>query len=279
LSGAILAFTKRIIFFQQEDLMRLLCTLLVSLTVLGLSSGFALADEIVSFKAGYLVLSPEGTFAVDSGSIGGTHIDLENDLGYDDSEEFFGEVALQLGPFRLAGSYTPIKFSGDGSFSQPVNFNGQTFAANLATASDVDLKLYDVGLTWHIINFDDLPVRLQLGPEIAVKYLDADLSLDGVESGSGLRISESESYSAPFPTIGARARVGIADYLALVGRVGYLGYKDNSFLDVDGQIEFSPLPLVGVFGGYRYMDIQVDESDVYIDAQFSGPYGGLLVRF
>jgi len=34
-----------------------------------------------------------------------------------------------------------------------------------------------------------------------------------------------------------------------------------------------------VFGGYRYFDLQVDESDVLIDATFSGPYVGALVRF
>lgn len=260
--------------------MRLLVSLALSLALFGLVSGPVLADEMISLKAGYLVLSPEGTFAVDSGSLTGTKIDLEDDMGYDDSEDFFGEIAVQLGPFRLAGSYLPLSFSGDGSFTQTVNFNGQTFAAGLASASDVDIDLYDLGLTWHIINFDDLPVRLQLGPEVAIKYIDADLSIKGFDANNNtLMVSESESVQAPVPTIGARARVGFSDFLALVGRVGYLGYDGNNFLDADAQVEFSPLPLVGVFGGYRYMDIEVDEEDVFIDAQFSGPYGGLLIRF
>jgi hypothetical protein len=55
--------------------------------------------------------------------------------------------------------------------------------------------------------------------------------------------------------------------------------NDNSFLDADAQLEFSPLPLVGVYGGYRYFDVQVDESDIFIDARFSGPYVGAFVRF
>ncbi|NIQ09668.1 MAG: hypothetical protein GWO23_08290, partial [Gammaproteobacteria bacterium] len=55
--------------------------------------------------------------------------------------------------------------------------------------------------------------------------------------------------------------------------------KDNSYMDVDAQVEFSPLPLVGVYAGYRYLDIDVNESDVFIDATFSGPYAGAMVRF
>jgi hypothetical protein len=81
------------------------------------------------------------------------------------------------------------------------------------------------------------------------------------------------------PTIGARARVGIADFVALIGRVGYVEYDDNTFLDADGQIEISPIPLVGIYGGYRYLDIDVDESDIVLDATFKGPYAGAFLRF
>ncbi len=61
------------------------------------------------------------------------------------------------------------------------------------------------------------------------------------------------------------------------GRVGYVGFGDNSFLDADARIEFSPIPMVGVFGGYRYLE--VDESDIFIDASFSGLFGRVFVRF
>jgi hypothetical protein len=56
-------------------------------------------------------------------------------------------------------------------------------------------------------------------------------------------------------------------------------YQDNSFFDVDAQVEFSPLPLVGLFAGYRYLDVDIDEDDVLIDASFKGPYAGALIRF
>jgi len=242
------------------------------LAVFVLAAVPAMADEMVSFKAGYLTLNPKGEFAVFSGGLG-TKVDMEDDLGFDDSEDFMVEAAVQLGDFRLTAGYLPLGFSGSGTLSRTIDFGGQTFNANTKVDSDVDIDLYDVGLTWYLLNFDDLPVRLQLGPELSVKYVDADLSM---KSTGG---NESESLTAPIPTVGLRGRVGLSDFLGLVGRVGYLQYSDNSFLDADVQLEFSPIPLVGLFAGYRYFDIEVDESDVFLDVTFEGPYGGAFIRF
>ena len=240
-----------------------------------LIAGSAWADEIVAFKAGYISLNPDGLFAVDSGGIPGTKIDFDDDLNFDDSEELFAEIALNLGQFRLAVGYLPIDFSGTGNLNQTLIFNGKAFLINSEVSSSVDMDIYDLGLTWNILNIDDLPVRVQIGPELSVKVIDANVSM--VDHTTGL--SESDSLIAPVPTLGVRARIGLSDFVALVGRVGYMEYDSNSFLDVDGQIEFSPIPLVGIFAGYRYLDLEVDESDHVIDATLDGLYAGALVRF
>lgn len=240
-----------------------------------LLAGSTWADEIVSFKAGYISLNPDGIFAVNSGDISGTKVDFDDDLNFDDSEELFAEMALNLGNFRLAAGYLPINFSGRSNLSQTIIFNGKPFLVNSDVKSSVDMDIYDLGLTWNVLNIDDLPVRVQLGPELSVKVVDADVSM--VDHTTGL--SESDSQTAPVPTLGARARIGLSDWVALVGRVGYMEYDGNSFLDVDGQIEFSPIPLIGVFAGYRYLDLDIDESGLFIDATLDGPYAGVLARF
>jgi outer membrane protein len=246
----------------------------LALTLL-LVAGSSWADEIVSFKAGYISLNPDGNFAVDSGGIPGTKVDFDDDLNFDDSEELFAEISLNFGDFRLAAGYLPVDFSGKGKLSQTLIFNGKSFLVNSEVSSSVDMDIYDLGLTWNILNIDDMPIRVQFGPELSAKVVDAKVSMTDHTTG----LSESESLIAPVPTIGARARVGLSDWLALVGRVGYMEYDGNSFLDVDGQVEFSPLPLVGVFAGYRYLDLEVDESGLFIDATLDGPYAGVLVRF
>ncbi|MGK2905643.1 MAG: hypothetical protein ACSLFH_04770 [Desulfuromonadales bacterium] len=235
----------------------------------------ALADEIVSLKAGYLALNPSGDVAVSADGLTGTALDVENDMGIGDSKDFFVEAALQLGSFRLFAAYLPLSFSGDSVLTRDISFNGETFFQSSRVESEVDIDIYEAGLAWYMINLDDAPVRLQFGPEIAVKYVDASVEL----RDNDYALSEKDSFGVPVPTLGARARVGVADYLGVIGRIGYTKYSGNSFLDFDGQVELSPLPMVGIFAGYRYLDIDVDENDVFIDADFSGPYAGALVRF
>lgn len=263
--------------------MRTTVRCLAILAILLLSALPALADEMVSVKAGYQVLTPKGDFAVTSN--GGTpdKINLENDLGFDDSKDLTAEVALQLGDWRLAAGYLPIKFSGNGKLTRSIDFNGTTFQADTLATSDVDLKVYEGSLGYYVLNFDDLPVRLQVAPELSVKVVDAKLSLKGTYTptppATPVQYSEEKSATVPIPTLGARVRIGLADFLSVVARGGYMKYQDNSFTDLDGQLEFSPIPMIGVYGGYRYFDVKVDESDVFVDAQFSGPYVGAFVRF
>ncbi|MEZ4601109.1 MAG: hypothetical protein R2940_15070 [Syntrophotaleaceae bacterium] len=235
----------------------------------------AVADENISLKLSYVFLSPDGQFAsTESGTIN-TEIDLEDDLDFDDSEELTAEAAFQFGSFRLAVGYLPLDFSGTSVLDRTIIFEGEVFPISDTVKGEIDIDIYDVGLTWNLLNLDDLPVRIQAGPELSVKVVDGEVSL----SSQTNNFREKISGTIPVPTIGLRARLGIADYLALIGRAGYMSYSDNSFLDADAQIEFSPLPMVGIFGGYRYLDLDVDESDLFIDATFSGPYAGAFLRF
>jgi len=233
------------------------------------------ADELISLKAGYQLLSPEGSIA---GTVVGDteEFDLDKDLELDDSEDFTGEIALQWGRSRLSFNYLPINFSGTGTLTQDVVFNGETYNVNNTVKSDLSIDLYDFGYTYYVLNFDDLPTRFQLGLELAVKVADVDVSVTNL---TGTIFTESASVTAPIPTIGARTRIALADFLGISGRIGYLEFDDNHFLDAEAQVEFSPLPMVGFYAGYRIFDLKVDEDDVFVETEFSGPFGGLMVRF
>ncbi len=248
---------------------------LAILSLLCFLSTSAYADEVFSFKAGYLKLVPDGEVSVSADGLAGATLDLADDMGLDDSDDYFLEAALQLGSFRLFAAYLPISFSGDNVLTENVDFKGETFVLGSRVESKVNIDIYEAGLAWFLINVDDLPVRVQFGPEMSVKYIDAHVEMQA----SVLDLDEFEDFGVPIPSLGARGKLAIADYLGVFGRVGYLKYNGSSFMDIDAQVEFSPLPLVGIFAGYRYLDIDVDANDVIIDAAFAGPYVGALVRF
>lgn len=253
----------------------LLATVLLVLFTLGST---AFADELLSFKAGYQLLSPAGSIAGTVNGVG-QKIDVRRDLDLDDSSGLTGEVALQWGNSRLAFNYLPISFSGTGTLKVDGTFKGQTFSVNDRVNSKLDIALYDISYTYFMLNFDDLPARLQLGVELAVKIADAEVMLRNLGTTGILLFEEKESALVPIPTIGVRGRVALADFIGLVGRIGYMEYDTNHFLDAEAQVEFSPLPFLGIYAGYRYFDLKIDESDLFVETDFSGPFGGLMVRF
>lgn len=238
----------------------------------------SLADELLSIKAGYQLLSPEGSIAGTVNGVG-QKLDVRRDLDLDDSGGLTGEVALQMGDSRLAFNYLPISFSGTGTLKVDGTFNGQSFSVNDRVKSELDIALYDIGYTYFLLNLDDLPARLQLGLELAVKIADAEVMLRNLGTTGSLVFEEKESALVPIPTVGVRGRVALADFIGLIGRVGYMEYNNNHILDAEAQVEFSPLPTLGLYAGYRYFDLMIDESDLFVETEFSGPFGGLLMRF
>ncbi|MDT8419685.1 MAG: hypothetical protein RQ754_04585 [Desulfuromonadales bacterium] len=242
----------------------------LAVALLVFSAAAAFADEMVSLKVGYQTLSPGGTFSGDSGGLE-TSIDMDDDIDFDDSQEVTAEIALQLGNSRLSFNYLPISFAGTGVGD--FTFNGQDFSGSVK--GDVSADIYDISYSYNLLNLDDLPTRLQLGFEVAVKIIEGEASL----SETSTTVEESVSGTAPIPTLGLRTRVALADFIGLIGRVGYMEYDDNSFVDAEAQLEFSPFPMTGIYAGYRIFDLEVNESDLLLDVDFSGPYLGVFARF
>ncbi len=239
--------------------------------MLGMST-YAHADETISIKAGYMMLTPSGQFAATVNNIG-TRIDLEQDLNFDNSQELIGEVAISLGDSMISVAYIPIDFSGSGILTRNINFNGQNFALGTTVTSSFKADIIDAGYTYYLVNMDDLPSRFQLGIEAAVKTVNAKTSMVSAAANT------SKNVTIPIPTMGLRGRVALADFIGLSGRVGYLGYSGNRFLDADVQIEFSPLPTIGIYAGYRHLHLEIDSNGVFANTTMQGPYAGAFFRF
>ncbi|MDT8375227.1 MAG: hypothetical protein RQ867_00660 [Mariprofundaceae bacterium] len=228
------------------------------------------ADEAVSIKLGYASLAATGSTSATAPGVPGTTL-RDSDLNLERSNNVTAEAALQLGDSRLSLSYLPLNFSGSSTLAAPINFNGRSFSG--AITSELKASILDVAYAYYLVNMDDLPSRLQLGIEASVKYIQAEASI------SSAALSQTASANIPIPTIGARGRVALADFIGLSGRIGYVGYAGNRFMDVDGQIEFSPIPTLGIYGGYRYLDTEIDSSGLLMNMQFAGPYAGAFFRF
>lgn len=235
----------------------------------------ASADEMVMLKAGYMSLDARGNFGSSAGGVAGTPIDVDSTVRFGRSNQVTAEAAVQMGDMRAALNYFPLNFSGDGVLASAVQYNGRTFASGDTVHASLKADVFDASLTYYILNMDELPSRLQLGVEAAVKLVHTSARMQDKTTG----VTEAVSTTLPIPTLGARGRIAISDLIGLTGRTGYLGYAGNHFLDSEMQIEFSPLPAMGFYAGYRLIDLKVNHSGVLLDNKFSGPFVGGLVRF
>ena len=251
---------------------RLTALLAAATLATGLATA-AHADETISIKVGYMMLSPSGQFASTNNNIIGTRINMENDLNFDNSNQPTGEIAISLGDSVVSFGFIPIDFSGTGVLTRNINFSGHNFTAGTTATSSFKADIFDFGYTHYLVNMDDLPSRLQIGIEASVKTISAKTNM------TSAGVNASRSATVPIPTLGLRGRVALADFIGLTGRVGYLGYSGNRFLDADAQIEFSPLPTLGLYAGYRHLNLKIDSNSVFADVTMQGPYAGAFFRF
>ncbi len=249
--------------------------MIAAAAALGLGcAGIAQADETIALKAGFMVLSPSGDFgATLNNNAIASRIDMNRDLSFDNSSQPIGEIDINLGDSMVAFAFTPLSFTGQGVLNRTISYNGQTFNAGATARSEFKADLLDFSYTYYMVNMDDLPSRFQLGFETSVKTFNAKTSM------TSTGVTTSKNATIAIPTAGLRGRVALADFIGLSGRFGYLGYNGNSFTDADVQIEFSPLPLLGINAGYRYIKVKLDNSGVVANATFKGPFAGLFFRF
>ena len=242
------------------------------LTALLACSAPALADETVAIKAGFMLLSASGQIGATINNVG-TNIDVEKDLHFGNSTQPTGEISLNLGDSLLSLGFVPLNFSGAGTLTRPITYNGTTYTAGTAIQSELKADIIDAAYTYYLVNMDDLPSRLQLGIETAVKVINIKTNI------SSAGVTTSKNATVPIPTVGLRGRVALADFIGLTGRVGYLGYSGNSFTDAETQIEFSPLPTMGIYGGYRFIKLKIDTAGVVANTTLKGPFIGGFFRF
>jgi outer membrane protein len=201
---------------------------------------------------------------------GGTNIDLENTLGFDDEDGNVIYVALEhpvpvLPNIRL--QQTELEIDSQNNAAGTINFGDQTFTVNVD--ADLDLSHTDATLYWQVL---DNYVSLDLG--LTARFFDGELNL--TETGGGT--SANEKLEAVIPLIYTKARVDLplsGLYAAVSGN--FLGDGDNNFLDYEAKIGYESDFKLGVEAGFRSLKLDLDDvDDVEADITIDGLYLGLF---
>jgi outer membrane protein len=235
-------------------------------------SAFAASGFEVGARGAYWF--PKLTGNAQTNTTGDTRFDFKDTLGVGDENVPFGEAFLRLGNTTLRAGYTQLNFDGDKQLTQTVVFNGTTFSATENVISSLDLKMLDGEVQFDFLRPDVGVAGFNLGLLLKVKYVDGTVEL---RNGT---TTETKDFKAPIPMIGAAAGAGFLNDMVRVDvRAAGIAYSGNHLVDADAYASFAPLPFVRVQGGYRYIDLKIDEDGVLASFKLKGPYVGAQLSF
>ncbi|HNY50396.1 MAG TPA: hypothetical protein PLV50_00545 [Smithella sp.] len=216
-----------------------------------------------------------GELRVDDGSIEGTEMDLQDDLGIDN--EFFPgvEAAFSIGDHEITVSYSLIDLSGSKHISDEIVFNGEAYPAGTNVDSELTTSMIDFEYQYKFLNLENILAGFSLGLIARVKYFDGEFTL------SSSAVESQEDIQVPIPMLGLGAKIGIlADILEARAKVVGIGYDSSYSYDAMADVSVTPFPFLNIYGGYRIMSLKIDDvEDIYTKMDFYGPYAGLAIIF
>ena len=140
--------------------------------------------------------------------------------------------------------------------------------------SSLDLKMLDGEVQYDFLRPDVGVAGFNIGLLLKVKYVDGQVELRNSTT------TESKDFKAPIPMVGVAAGAGfLKDMVRVDARASGMTYSGNHLYDVDAYASFAPLPFVRIQGGYRYIDLKIDQDDTLASFKLSGPYLGAQLSF
>ncbi|MFW5844868.1 MAG: hypothetical protein ACOCXJ_01430 [Planctomycetota bacterium] len=255
-------------------------TALLGLAAAGSCWGAAGSDYTIRLSATAWFAEPHGDLDYSAGTLSG-NIPTTGDLDLENTEV---APSLEAGVrlpflFDIYAGYSGYGTEGARRLTEDLKFGDNTYSAG----SDIDSEL----------SIDDLYVELTAGVDILGKAgIGGGLALHYVAGEFDLRNdTHSDSFDENFivPTLAVRAFVNPIESLTLEARGHFidLAIGDNEvvLVDMDARIIWYPLEVVGVIGGYRLTDYDLDLEDVgvaddaVIDLTLGGPFLGIAAQF
>jgi len=237
--------------------------------------GLSVAEDVtVELEGRYWVTELEGSSKVVEAGVGES-FNLDTDLNLDDENLPEGRIIWNITPNNsIRCSYTQVEYSGNENITQSITFKGKTYTAGTRVDSTFDIRYATLGWIWQFINLVDDKVKF--GSIIDAKAISADIALEA----PSLSFNESESFLGVLPTVGCVLNVRPIEQLDIFGEISGLVVDDYGyFFDAEAGIKFIPYKHVSILGGYRIIDMEVEDSSNFVSIQIAGPFAGARIRF
>ena len=245
------------------------------------ASAQAIEDDFWISGAGFLAnidTKVSSSTTVNPG--GGTEIDLEDDLGLDDSEllpAIYAGAKLG-GGFVVTAEYYSLNRDTTANISRTITVDDVTYPINASITAGFTTDIYRFTVGYSFVRNE----TTEIGAAIGMHATDLEFSISGQGSTGGAPVTVStrrKDFLAPMPTVGLYGTFEVMPKVTINARADYLalgiGDYDGSVLNAQASVSYRFTRNFGVGVGYRYVDYNLDvEKTNYVasfDYQFWGP--------
>jgi hypothetical protein len=211
---------------------------------------------------------------------GGTEIDLEDDLGLDDSEllpAIYAGAKLG-GGFVITGEYYSLSRDTTANISRTITVDDVTYPVNASLTAGFATDIYRLTVGYSFIRNE----TTEIGAAIGLHATDLEFSISGQGSTGGAPVTVTtrrKDFLAPIPTVGLYGTFEVMPSVTINARADYLSLGiddyDGAILNAQASVSYRFSRNFGIGVGYRYVDYDLDvEKDNYVasfDYKFWGP--------
>ena len=261
-----------------------------ALGALGMAGLPAQAQELTpldhfSVRIGGYISSWSTDLRANGTTLRGTEIDLNRDLGLDDSNTI-GYISATWRPWEdheFGFAYYTTDADSTRTTQRDITFQNQTYVANSTLSSDLGIDAYEGTYNWWVVQHDDWA----LGPRFGLIWYKLDLSLALVVEANDQAATNSRRETAsadlPSPTIGGSWRWVPADQWRISADAGYFSANIES-IDADvvfarAGVEWFPWEQAGFSLDYTLSKVTADSDASDFDGSVDFIDEGLRLGF
>lgn len=217
-----------------------------------------------------------------------TDIDLEKDLGFDNSSFLPAlRAGMRVGSgISFEAEYYALGRDTTATLTRDITIEDVTYHTNAQVEAGFDTNVYRFTAGWAFLRNENYEVGAALG--LHAVNLSFSIDGNGTVGTSPVQVTQRRQHVlAPLPTVGLFGSVEVMPRLTLGGRIDYLSLSIDKY---DGRLVNTELSLAYRFSrnfgagiNYRYVDYRVDvKGDRFkgrFAYQFSGPSIFLVAGF
>jgi hypothetical protein len=219
------------------------------------------------------------------GQVAGTEIDVEEDLGMDNTQlTFLSSLQWRISKrSRLNFMYYNIPRNSTHTLGRDIDFNGNTYPINTTVKSNFNTAIYQISYGYAVLSKPNYEVGVLIGTHLV--GAEAGIAL---EAGNGnIGGSTNFGFTAPLPDLGLWGGVAITDRVAVTFDVDYLSMTIDN---ITGSIfaynllfaynVVGRLDLTAGFSGLNFnLGVEKKNANASFKWAYNGPALGLTYAF